>query len=65
MRPRLRLLFLIALFTLGLFPRTSAPAFAAPRGSGQIVAREVTSHPQPAVGAAALSMDPEIGRAHV
>jgi N-acetylmuramoyl-L-alanine amidase-like protein len=60
MRPRLRLLLLIALFTLGVFPRTSAPAFAAPRGSGQIVAREVTSHPQPAAGAAVLSMDPGV-----
>src|SRR5437868_10256870 len=60
MRQRLRLLFLIALFTLGLFPRTSAPAFAAPRGSGHIVAREVGILPHPAVGAARLAMDPGV-----
>ncbi|MDP9245988.1 MAG: hypothetical protein M3O64_04975, partial [Chloroflexota bacterium] len=42
MRRRLRLVTLIALFTLGLFPRTSAPANASPVSSGRIVAREVT-----------------------
>jgi len=56
MRRRLRLVSLIALFTLGVFPHTAAPASAAPRGSGHIVAREVTL-PQPALGASTLSMD--------
>ncbi|MDP9320315.1 MAG: N-acetylmuramoyl-L-alanine amidase [Chloroflexota bacterium] len=56
MRRRMRLAVLIALFTLGVFPHTSAPASASPRGSGHIVAREVTL-PQPAVGASTLSLD--------
>ena len=51
MRRRLRLSLLIALFTLGVFPHTSAPASAAPRGSGHIVAREVTLS-QPALSGA-------------
>jgi len=39
---RLRVAGLTALFVLGVFPHAQAPASAAPRGSGAIVAREVT-----------------------
>ena len=42
MRRRLRLGVLIALFTLGLLPHSTASASPAPRGSGHIVAHEVT-----------------------
>ncbi|MEA2662844.1 MAG: hypothetical protein QOH08_2416 [Chloroflexota bacterium] len=56
MRRRLRVLGLVALFTLGIFPHTAAPASAAPRGSGHITAREVTLA-GPAVGSTALSID--------
>ncbi|MHB8632081.1 MAG: N-acetylmuramoyl-L-alanine amidase, partial [Candidatus Limnocylindria bacterium] len=64
MRRRLRLVLLIALFTIGVFPHASAPALAAPRASGHIVAHEV-GIAQPVPGAGALSLDPTIpaGRA--
>ena len=39
---RLRVAGLTALFLLGVFPHAQAPASAAPRGSGEIVAHEVT-----------------------
>jgi len=55
MRRRLRLLVLIALFTLGVFPHTAAPASAAPPSSGHIVAREVTLD-QPVAQAFGLSV---------
>jgi len=47
---------LIALFTLGIFPRASAPASAAPRGSGHIVAHEVALS-RPALTGGTLSLD--------
>jgi len=53
-RRRLRPVLLIALFTLGVFPHASAPAAAAPRGSGHIVAREVAD--EPAARVAVLSV---------
>ena len=56
MRRRLRLAILIALFTLGVFPRTAAPASAAPAASGHTVAREVTIL-RPALTGGALSVD--------
>jgi hypothetical protein len=58
MRRRLRLAVLIALFTLGVFPHTAAPASAAPASSGHIVAHEVSADAPaaPASGAAALSI---------
>jgi len=55
MRRRVRLVVLIALFTLGLFPRTSAPASAAPAASGHTVAHEV-SEDAPAAQAFGLSV---------
>jgi len=58
MRRRLRLVALIALFTLfsmGVFPRAQSQASAAPRGSGRTVAREVTL-PAPALNGGALSV---------
>jgi uncharacterized protein YcfL len=55
MRRRLRPAVLIALFTLGLFPHAASPASAAPRGSGHIVAREVTLE-APAATAFGLSV---------
>jgi hypothetical protein len=61
MRRRLRLVALIALFTLGVFPHASSSASAAPvaRGSGHIVANEV-SVPQPAVNASTPAFDPSL-----
>jgi uncharacterized protein (DUF3820 family) len=56
MRRRLRLVALIALFTLGVFPHTSSPSAAAPASSGRTVAREVTI-PQPAQNGGSLSIE--------
>ncbi len=56
MRRRLRLVALIALFTVGIFPHASSPATAAPASSGRIVAHEVTIA-QPALTGGALSID--------
>jgi hypothetical protein len=55
MRRRLRLAALIALFTLGVFPHTAAPASAAPPSSGHVVAHEVTLD-QPVAQAFGLSV---------
>ena len=46
-RHRLRIAFLLGVFVLALLPHAGAPAVAAPRFSGHIVAREVT-HDRPA-----------------
>ena len=56
MRRRLRLVALIALFTLGIFPHAQPQASAAPRAAGRTVAREVTL-PAPALNGAGLSVD--------
>ena len=59
MRRRVRLAVLIALFTLGVFPRTAVSASAAPAASGHTVAREVTIL-RPALTGGALSIDQSI-----
>ncbi len=61
-RHRLRLALLLAVFLLALFPRASAPAVAAPRFSGRIIATEVI-HDRPARAHGAISRTGAAGAA--